>query len=54
MACNCGGTTPSPQPVILYQLTLPDGTLRQYFTYQEAHAANQRAGGTGVITAITQ
>lgn len=52
MACNCGGG--GRQPVIIYQLSLPDGTVRQYVTYQEAEAANQRAGGTGTITAIAQ
>ncbi|MFI8854634.1 hypothetical protein [Streptomyces sp. 891-h] len=52
MPCNCGGGT--PQTVILYQLNLPDGTIRRYVTYQEAEAANQRAGGVGTITAVTQ
>src|SRR5262245_12872154 len=42
MPCNCGGGT--PQTVIGYQLNLPDGTIRRYVTYQEAEAANQRAG----------
>jgi hypothetical protein len=36
--------------VIIYQLNLPDGTIRRYFTYQEADAANKRAGGIGTIT----
>ncbi|MGY4969844.1 DUF7196 family protein [Streptomyces nigrescens] len=40
--------------VIGYQLNLPDGTLRQYVTCQEAEAANQRAGGTGSITIVMQ
>jgi hypothetical protein len=35
-------------------LNLPDGTIRRYVTYREAEAANQRAGGTGTITVITQ
>ncbi|QLH24034.1 hypothetical protein [Streptomyces sp. Rer75] len=52
MACNCGGRT--PQPVVIYQLTLPDGTVRHYVTYQEVEAANQRAGYTGVISTVTQ
>ncbi|MGR3934682.1 MULTISPECIES: DUF7196 family protein [Streptomyces] len=52
MGCNCGGRT--PQPVVLYQLTLPDGTVRRYVTYQEAEAANKRAGSTGVISTVTQ
>jgi hypothetical protein len=52
MGCNCGGG--SPQRVVLYQLTLPDGTVRRYVTYQEAEAANKRAGSTGVISTVTQ
>ena len=51
MACNCGGGTPR---TVVYQLTLPDGTVRRYVTYQEAEAANRRAGFTGVITAVAQ
>ncbi|WP_455753618.1 DUF7196 family protein [Streptomyces decoyicus] len=39
MPCNCGGG--APQTVVGYQLNLPDGTFRQYVTYQEAEAANQ-------------
>ncbi|MBB4891873.1 hypothetical protein FHS39_000873 [Streptomyces olivoverticillatus] len=35
-------------------MNLPDGTSRQYVTYQEAEAANQRAGGTGSITIVMQ
>ncbi|WP_329179230.1 hypothetical protein OG754_33740 [Streptomyces decoyicus] len=52
MPCNCGGGV--PQTIVGYQLTLPDGTIRHYVTYQEAEAANQRAGGTGTITLLTQ
>ncbi|GHJ31263.1 DUF7196 family protein [Streptomyces hygroscopicus] len=52
MACNCGGGT--PRTVVVYQLTLPDGTVRRYVTYQEAEAANRRAGFTGVITTVAQ
>ncbi|WP_455908586.1 DUF7196 family protein [Streptomyces lydicus] len=52
MPCNCGGGT--PQTVVVYQLNLPDGRIYRYFTYQEADAANQRAGGTGTITTTTQ
>lgn len=52
MPCNCGGGT--PQTIVGYQLNLPDGTIRRYVTYQEAEAANQRAGGTGSITLLTQ
>ncbi|WP_421111601.1 DUF7196 family protein [Streptomyces sp. NEAU-S77] len=52
MACNCGGGP--PQTVVIYQLTLPDGTVRQYITYQEAEAANQRAGGIGTISTVVQ
>ncbi|MFF4021042.1 hypothetical protein [Streptomyces sp. NPDC001843] len=52
MACNCGAV--SPQPIIVYQLNLPDGTTRQYVTYQEALAAQARAGGIGEITISTQ
>ncbi|QTD99392.1 DUF7196 family protein [Streptomyces cyanogenus] len=52
MACNCGGA--SPQPPVLYQLNLPDGTIRQYVTYQEALAAQERAGGIGTITVTTR
>lgn len=44
----------NPSDVIGYQLNLPDGTNRQYVTYQEAEAANQRAGGTGSITIVMQ
>ncbi|MGW2403657.1 DUF7196 family protein [Streptomyces sp. NPDC001739] len=51
MACNCGGT--SPQPAI-YRLHLPDGTVRDYFTYQEADAANKRAGGIGTISMVAR
>lgn len=51
MGCNCGGGT--PQRTVVYQLTLPDGTVRRYVTFQEAEAANKRAGSTGVITAVT-
>ncbi|CDR06663.1 MULTISPECIES: DUF7196 family protein [Streptomyces] len=56
MACNCGGTAAQwpPQPVVVYELTLPDGTVRRYVTHQEADAANKRAGSTGVISAVTQ
>ena len=53
MACNCGGRTPQPV-VVLYELRLPDGTVRRYVTYQEAEAANKRAGSTGVISTVTQ
>ncbi|WP_199830886.1 hypothetical protein [Streptomyces sp. NBRC 110028] len=53
MACNCAGTTPQPV-VVLYQLTLPDGTVRRYVTYREAEAANKRAGSTGVISTVTR
>ncbi|MFF2148786.1 DUF7196 family protein [Kitasatospora sp. NPDC001159] len=51
MACNCGGG--SPQTVV-YQLSLPDGTVRQYVTYQEALAAQRREGGAGTITVVTR
>ncbi len=44
----------SASDIVGYQLTLPDGTIRHYVTYQEAEAANQRAGGTGTITLLTQ
>ncbi|MBO3677373.1 hypothetical protein AB0M05_01095 [Streptomyces violaceusniger] len=55
MACNCGGgARGGPQPVVVYELTLPDGTVRRYFTYQEADAANKRAGSTGVINTTAQ
>ncbi|MFD0163914.1 hypothetical protein ACFVJH_07135 [Streptomyces decoyicus] len=60
MPCNCGGGVPQtivggvPQTIVGYQLNLPDGTIRHYVTYQEAEAANQRAGGTGTITLLTQ
>ncbi|MGW7022999.1 DUF7196 family protein [Streptomyces decoyicus] len=50
MPCNCGGE--APQTIVGYQLNLPDGTIRQYVTYREAEAANQRAGGTGSITLV--
>ncbi|MGW2377668.1 DUF7196 family protein [Kitasatospora sp. NPDC001683] len=52
MPCNCGGG--SPHATIVYQLNLPDGTIRRYVTYQEAVDANQRAGGTGTITISNQ
>ncbi|WP_432141668.1 DUF7196 family protein [Streptomyces sp. bgisy084] len=52
MGCNCGGGARTG--VTLYQLTLPDGTVRLFYTWQEAEAANQRAGGIGTITVITQ
>jgi hypothetical protein len=52
VACNCGGRP--PQSVVLHQLTLPDGTVRRYVTYQEAEAADKRAGSTGVISTVTQ
>ncbi|WP_455908487.1 DUF7196 family protein [Streptomyces lydicus] len=52
MPCNCGGGT--PQTVVVYQLNLPDGRIYRYFAYQEADAANQRAGGIGTITTTTQ
>jgi hypothetical protein len=52
MGCNCGGG--SPPRSVLYQLTLPDGTVRRYITYQEAEAANKRAGSTGVISTVTR
>ncbi|WP_405539389.1 hypothetical protein [Streptomyces antimycoticus] len=54
MACNCGGGARAPQPIVVYELTLPDGTVRRYFTYQEADAANKRAGSTGVISTAVQ
>ncbi|MFF8313228.1 hypothetical protein ACF05Q_24845 [Streptomyces lydicus] len=40
--------------MVVYQLNLPDGTVYRYFTYQEAEAAKQRAGGIGTITTTTQ
>lgn len=52
MACNCGGG--NPQTVVIYQLTLPDGTVRQYVTYQEAEAAHRRAGGIGTISTVVR
>ncbi|MFE6738772.1 DUF7196 family protein [Streptomyces tubercidicus] len=52
MPCNCGGAP--PQRVIIYQLNLPDGTFREYFTQREADAANERAGGIGTITITTR
>lgn len=52
MACNCGGG--ARPTVIIYQLNLPDGTVRQYYTWQEADAAKQRAGGLGTILVINQ
>ncbi|WP_069873104.1 DUF7196 family protein [Streptomyces malaysiensis] len=56
MACNCGGRAPqwTPQPTVVYELKLPDGTVRRYVTHQEADAANKRAGSIGVITPVTQ
>ncbi|MGA6154650.1 DUF7196 family protein [Stenotrophomonas sp. NPDC087984] len=56
MACNCGGGAAQnvPRPVVAYELTLPDGTVRRYATFQEAEAANRRAGFTGAIIAITR
>ncbi|WP_198944746.1 DUF7196 family protein [Streptomyces sp. CB03578] len=52
MACNCGGAT--RPTVIIYQLNLPDGSVRQYHTWQEADSANQRVGGLGTILVINQ
>jgi hypothetical protein len=52
MGCNCGGG--SPQTPVVYQLNLPDGKVQRYFTRQEADAANQRAGSTGVVTVVPQ
>ncbi|MCC4319214.1 DUF7196 family protein [Streptomyces malaysiensis] len=56
MACNCGGRAPqwTPQPTVVYELKLPDGTVRRYVTHQEADAANKRAGSIGMITPVTQ
>lgn len=52
MACNCGGG--ARPTAVIYQLNLPDGTVRQYHTRQEADAANLRAGGFGTILVINQ
>jgi hypothetical protein len=52
MGCNCGGS--AGQATTIYQLNLPDGTVRQYYTWQEADAANKRAGGIGTIFIINQ
>lgn len=52
MGCNCGGG--ARRGVTIYQLTLPDGTVRQYYTWQEAEAANQRVYGIGTILIIQQ
>ncbi|MFI9258456.1 hypothetical protein ACIGT4_12170 [Streptomyces sioyaensis] len=52
MGCNCGGG--ARPTVTVYQLNLPDGTARQFYTWQEAEAANQRAGGVGSIIVINQ
>ncbi|MGX1850265.1 hypothetical protein OIU91_29600 [Streptomyces sp. NBC_01456] len=51
MGCNCGGDR---QSITVYQLFLPDGTVRQFPTRQEAEAANQRAGGVGTVVTIGQ
>ncbi|MGW0754053.1 DUF7196 family protein [Streptomyces sp. NPDC002587] len=53
MGCNCGDGS-ARQSVTVYQLNLPDGTIRQYVTPQEALAAQQRAGGVGTVTIVTQ
>ncbi|MFI9077795.1 hypothetical protein ACIGW8_15120 [Streptomyces sioyaensis] len=45
---------PVVQHPVAYQLNLPDGTVRRYFTRQEADAANQRTGNTGIITVVPQ
>ncbi|QZY21043.1 DUF7196 family protein [Streptomyces decoyicus] len=52
--CHAIAAGGSPQTVVGYRWDLPDGTIRQYVTYQEAEAANQRAGGTGSITIVMQ
>ncbi|MFH8679640.1 hypothetical protein [Streptomyces lydicus] len=52
MGCNCGGGA-RPNATV-YQLHLPDGTVRQYYTWQEADAANKRVGGSGTIHIIHQ
>ncbi|MGP4003435.1 DUF7196 family protein [Streptomyces sp. 8N706] len=52
MGCNCGGR--ARQAVTVYRLTLPNGVVRQYRTWEEADAANKRAGSVGTITAVTQ
>lgn len=58
MGCNCGGGTQQQQQqqqtISAFQLTLPDGTVRVYYTWQEAHAAYQRAGGVGTIVPVYQ
>ncbi|MEV6567601.1 DUF7196 family protein [Streptomyces kronopolitis] len=51
MGCNCGGDR---QAITVYQVFLPDGTVLQFPTWQEAEAANQRAGGAGTVVAIGQ
>ncbi|GGO90042.1 DUF7196 family protein [Wenjunlia tyrosinilytica] len=51
MGCNCGGG--ARRTVTVYQLTMPNGSARQYHTRQEADAANARAGGTGTVTVVT-
>lgn len=52
MGCNCGGGS---QPTVsAFQLVLPDGSVRVYYTWQEAYAANQRAGGVGTIVPVTR
>ncbi|GGN43233.1 hypothetical protein GCM10012285_24410 [Streptomyces kronopolitis] len=56
MGCNCGGGTPQQQQqtITAFQLVLPNGTVRVYYTWQEAHAAYQRAGGVGTIVPVYQ
>jgi len=52
MGCNCGGG--AQQTITAFQLVLPDGSVRVYYTWQEAHAANQRASGVGTIVPVNQ
>lgn len=60
MGCNCGGggkanvSAPSSgQNTGKYTLTLPSGARTYYDTETAARAANQKAGGKGLVRRVS-
>jgi hypothetical protein len=58
MGCNCGKSgkanvsSPSGKSSGKYALTMPDGSRSYYDTETAARAANQKAGGKGLIRRV--
>ncbi|RAJ65375.1 hypothetical protein K378_02989 [Streptomyces sp. Amel2xB2] len=53
MACNCGGGRARRRAEV-HRLILPNGTVRDYATRQEALAARNRMGGNGRIVVVNR